>query len=222
MIPVPRPMELDKKLRDNPANLFPRRGFSRKKKRKKKSRQEDFDFWGNSWKIKHINTFRFALYNINGLPTDAKSSVHMKIIDTINKRQINYLGLLEHNNNLNVLNHHNQWKDKFRRSRTNKHAAWNVHSKSRNKILAGGTGYITNKETSHKIQKFGEDGSGLGRWVWATIDGKGTHKSCLISGCRPCEDKTDRPGTVCTQHEVVLKQKKDYQKSSISDSSLIK
>ena len=45
--------------------------------------------------------------------------------------------------------------------------------------------HITSKEISHKISKFEEDSSGLGRWVWTTMDGKQEHKTCSTAGHRP-------------------------------------
>ena len=136
--------------------------------------------------------------------------MHHKICKTIIKRQINFLGLLEHNNNFNILNHNNQWKDKFRNSKTNKLAAYNAYSKSREKTLAGGTGCIMNAEASHKIFCSGVDSSGLGRWVWAQTDGTDNNKTCSIAGYRPCIDRSNWPNTVYTQHQVALAKKKDF------------
>ena len=69
-----------------------------------------------NWKFKGKSQLRLrhTMHNVNGLPSDATHRAHKKTIKMVANGHLNFLGVLEHNNNLNTLNHNNWWKEKFK------------------------------------------------------------------------------------------------------------
>jgi hypothetical protein len=95
----------------------------------------------------------------------------------------------------------NQWKDRFKKLRTNSHCATNAHTTSNERRVFGGTAYLTSTSASHKVEKKGEDPTHLGRWSWALITGRQGIKRLIISGYRPIHDATNGVGIVYSQQQ---------------------
>jgi hypothetical protein len=58
------------------------------------------------------------------------------------KHQIDLLGMAEINVNFHKVGPTNEWKDRFKRLRTNSHCATNVHTNANEKKVHGGTAYL--------------------------------------------------------------------------------
>jgi hypothetical protein len=112
----------------------------------------------------------------------AKHEKHDQILHAISKYTLDALGLAEININYQQVGSLNQWIDRFKKLRTNKHCATNRHTTSQDKRVFGGTAYLTSPAASHKIEARGEDPTGLGRWIWALLSGRHGIKTRIISG----------------------------------------
>jgi exonuclease III len=157
--------------------------------------------WGDKLKNKALSTFRYCFVNINGLPAAAHKEKHDRITTTIEKQKIDILGLAEININFKQTGPTNQWKDRFKKLRTNSHSATNIHTTAKEKQVFGGTAYLTSKSTSNRVEAKGEDPQGLGRWTWALLSGRRGIKARIISGYRPVKDQSNKTATVFSQHE---------------------
>ena len=62
-----------------------------------------------------------------------------------------------------------------------------------------GTSVVVTEDHAHRVIDRGSDPLKLGRWSWVLIQGKGTMKLRVVSGCRPCDAKNDE-GSVMHQH----------------------
>jgi phage regulator Rha-like protein len=81
--------------------------------------------------------------DINGLPVAAYHEKHDQIIKSIEKHKMDVLGMTEININFKEVGPTNQWKDRFKKLRTNSHCATNEHTTSKEKRVFGGTAYLT-------------------------------------------------------------------------------
>jgi hypothetical protein len=119
----------------------------------------------------------------------------------LEKTKIDLLGMAEINVNFKKTGPTNQWKDRFKKLRTNSHCATNIHTTSTETQVYGGTAYLISKSTSNWVKAKGEDSHGLGRWTWALLSGRRGMKARFISGYRPVTDSSNKTATVFSQHE---------------------
>jgi exonuclease III len=117
------------------------------------------------------------------------------------KHKMDVLGMAEININFKKVGPTQQWKDRFKKLRTNSHCATNEHTTSNEKRVFGGTAYLTSAAASHKVEKKGADPTNLGRWSWALLTGRQGIKTRIINGYRPIHDTTNRVGTVYSQQQ---------------------
>jgi hypothetical protein len=157
--------------------------------------------WGDKHKHKAPSTFRYCFGNINGLPITANKEKHDRITTSMKKHQIDLLGMAEISVNFHKVGPTNQWKDRFKRLRTNSHCATNVHTNANEQKVHGGTAYLTSVTTSNRVINKGADPHGLGRWTWALLSGRQGIKTRIILGYRPVPDPSNKTGTVFSQHE---------------------
>ena len=73
--------------------------------------------WGDSYRHKQANTFRYFFNNINGLPVSVTHDCYQRIQEKIEKLHIDFLGLTEINLNLKLLPSNEQWRDRFNKSK---------------------------------------------------------------------------------------------------------
>jgi hypothetical protein len=177
--------------------------------------------WGDAYGSKQPWIFRYCFTNMNGLPSIATHERHDQIIQATTKYyKIDLLGSAEININYTRVGPTNQWKDRFKKLRTNSHCATNIHSTSQDKRLFGGTAYLTTSSASHKVENEEDDPTGLGRWTWALLSGRQGIKTTIISGYRLVRDTSNRAGTVFSQHEQFFtdqKEPRDPRKACLDD-----
>jgi predicted extracellular nuclease len=101
--------------------------------------------WGDTLKNKAVSTFRYSFANINGLPAAAHKEKHDRITTSLEKTKIDMLGMAEININFKQTGPTNQWKDRFKKLRTNSHCSTNIHTTSTETQVYGGTAYLTAK-----------------------------------------------------------------------------
>ena len=66
--------------------------------------------------------------------------------------------------------------------------AFNKNEKSgQSTRLPGGVAIKATDQVAHRVSATGHDESGLGRWTWMSIQGKGNHLLRIVTGYRPCE-----------------------------------
>jgi hypothetical protein len=145
-------------------------------------------------------TFRYSFADINGLPAAAHREKHDRITTTLEETKVDLLGMPEINVNFKQTGPTNQWKDRFKKLRTNSHFTTNIHTTSTETQVYGGTAYLTSKSTSNRVEAKGEDPHGLGRWTWALLSGRRGMKARFISGYRPVPDSSNKTATVFSQH----------------------
>jgi hypothetical protein len=150
---------------------------------------------------KRNSDFRYCFVNISGLPISMTHEKQDLITQTIENYEIDVLGLAEINLNLSRLDPHQQWQHRFSRLKTNSHCSTNTHSTSTDRVLFGGTAYLTNETTSHKVSQKGSDTTGLGRWTWLKLTGRQGITVRIINGYRPVADTSNRAGTVYSQQQ---------------------
>ena len=156
-----------------------------------------------------VGSTRVLFQNVQGLPQSPGHEKHDKLKKWIRKDDIDIVLLAE----LNLfwpavtLGHH--WRDRVRSLATNgfsSDSAWNTQEErsGHSSVQAGGTALAFLGSVSHGARASGHDPSGLGRWVWARIEGKArrhvhddesgdqlsrTQDLIVIAAYRPC-----RPG----------------------------
>jgi hypothetical protein len=72
----------------------------------------------------------------------------------------------------------------------------------------GGMGVILKGKIKHYIKDSGGDPTGLGRWTWVRIQGKGGVVLCYVSIYSPCKSKGGAL-TVWSQHKIYLQAHND-------------
>jgi hypothetical protein len=158
--------------------------------------------WGDKFKKeKAFGTFRYCFANIHGLPAGAHKEKHDRLTTTIEKQKTDLLRMAEINVNFKQTGPTNQWKDRFKKQRTNSHCTTNIHTTSKETQVYGGTAYLTAKSTNNRVEAKGEDTHGLGRWTWALLSGRRGMKTRIISGYLPVPDPSNNTATVFLQHE---------------------
>lgn len=157
--------------------------------------------WGEQLRYKAPEAFRYCFANINGLPAAAYHEKHDQITQSMEKHKMDVLGMAEININFKKVGPTQQWKDRFKKLRTNSHCATNEHTTPNEKRVFGGTAYLTSAAASHKVEKKGADPTNLGRWSWALLTGRQDIKTRIINGYRPIHDATNRIGTVYSQQQ---------------------
>ena len=146
------------------------------------------------------NNFRLCFQNINGLPVEAKNEKHQLLLSSMKEIQADYFGMIELNVNFNCIHPNSMWRERFK-IQQHTHHVYNQHSTSTAKKLYGGVGAILSDNATHRCLESGEDPSGLGRWTWSKLQGKGGMILRIVTAYRPIADQSNRPGTVFSQQE---------------------
>jgi hypothetical protein len=111
------------------------------------------------------------------------------------------LGLAEINLNFKQMIPSEQWKHRFGKLKTASKCATNIHTTSTDRRVFGGSAFLSNQETSHKIEESGIDPLELGRWTWTLLTGRQGIKTRIIHGYRPVADHSNRAGSVYSHQE---------------------
>jgi hypothetical protein len=137
-----------------------------------------------------------------GLPIDPMSEQHELLLDGISKSNFGLFGIQEINLNFTALEATAQWKRRFRSFQGFTTSTSNTHSNSQSKVLHGGNALFLQPTLTIRNQGSGHDPSGLGRWSWILLEGKQGMQTRVISGYRPVIDRSDRPSSVFSQHQL--------------------
>ena len=156
--------------------------------------------WGDNISNKEEGTFRIATHNIQGLPVNLKGEKHGQIIRMIKEQKIDYYGMSEINLNLPNISRREQWKCRFP-GKIHTAFAYNKHSTSKKKQMYGGNGCLLSTNATHRCESSETDPTELGRWIVTTLQGKQGMRLKIINGYRPIQDRSNRPGSVYSQHE---------------------
>jgi exonuclease III len=70
-----------------------------------------------------------------------------------------------------------------------RHNVHNVHNVTGTRLQWGGTGIMTKGKLKHYVMGSGGDKTGLGRWTWARIGGKGGMVLRVASTYCPCKNE---------------------------------
>ncbi len=156
--------------------------------------------WGHQLDRLASESLREIGLNVNTIPQDSQDGKNVLLRSFINEKRPDVLGMSE----LNVAWHRvplkhrlgERFKEWFPESRV--HCAWyRKYPRLKGARQPGGTAIAVFGSTCHRIDKFGHDSSGLGRWAWVRLRGKnGTHQR-IISAYRPV--KNDYPFSTYTQ-----------------------
>ena len=155
------------------------------------------------------NVIRIATYNINGFPKmDRQGTLKFARIRQ-ELQQIDCVGLSKLNRNWLKINAqqslHNQLKPWWPRQKTVQ--TWLKDHEWPSEHQQEGTSLTL---TSDKIYKYGQekgtDMSGLGRWVWQTLEGHSETKSVIIQIYRPVRNTKDNGLTFMQQRVAADKQ----------------
>jgi exonuclease III len=114
-------------------------------------------------RYKSPKAFRYCFVNINGLSAAAYHEKNDQVTKSMEKHKMDVLGMAEMNIKFKKLGPTHQWKDRFKKLRTNSHCATNEHTTSNDKRVFGGTSCLTSTSASHKVEKRGADHTNLGR-----------------------------------------------------------
>ena len=136
---------------------------------------------------------------------DHEGTKHTQLINSMKEIKADVLGIQEHNLNLQSMTGRSKWDNRFRKwSRIHTNASWNIHTKSKERHLFGGTAMFVGSDHAHKVVIHGGDDRGLGRWSWVVLQGQHGRRLRIISAYRPVTDSSNRPTSVFAQQEAVL------------------
>ena len=145
---------------------------------------------------------RIATHNINGFPKMNKQGTtkaacmkeEMKNIDCIGMSEINRNWFKTHTQQ-SLFNRLRNWWPRHKTVHT-----WLKDYEWPSEYQQGGTSLtLTSEKISKYAQEKGEDMSGLGRWVWQTIEGHSETRTVIIQAYRPTRNTKDNGSTFMQQ-----------------------
>ena len=148
------------------------------------------------------DTIRVATYNINGFPKmnrqgttkAARMREEMQHIDCVGMSEINR-NWLKINSQQSLYNRLRAWWPRQKMVHT-----WMKDYDWPSEYQQGGTCLtLTSEKISKYGQEKGEDMSGLGRWVWQTVEGHSETKTVIIQAYRPTRNTKDNGSTFMQQ-----------------------
>ena len=159
--------------------------------------------YGSYLGTKSDTLLRVAALNVGRFPLDPQGPKMTDFFNHVKKIDADILGFSEFGLNPLATEQNQQWSERTRgQFETLKtRIAFNEHAQSEEPTLWGGTGIMCMNQTAARVFETGQDPTGLGRWTWMKLRGKGMILR-VVSVYRPCDSKG--PTSVAGQHRLVL------------------
>ena len=165
---------------------------------------------GDSHTQKELGSIRLWYTNPCGLGISHNSSKSHGSFQFIkSKSKADLIGLAETNVNWNKLSNANSLysrvKSTWREFRTV--TSHNITEKM-GRCQRGGTCMFSISQVSHRVAATGKDNRGLGRWTWMELQGRGNHRTRIITAYRPgLKPHETKLTTVFDQHMRYIRKK---------------
>ena len=168
------------------------------------------DQFGDSMVCKQQHTLRTAFVNVRGVGVYAAHEKTPAIRGYMEDWDVDQMLIAEGNANWSLIKEEDSLYERFRGrwEGLNVNTAHLLKPTSPTRFQYGGVASILRNKASHKVFKSGRDKSGMGRWCWTLMQGKGGIRTRFITGYRPCKGGT--PGSVYNQQAKFMVDRKDY------------
>jgi hypothetical protein len=157
--------------------------------------------WGDRQKEKSEHSMRIGLMNIHGFPLEKSTDKLSNIASFIDSHQLDVFGMTEINTHWKNLPSDLRMEARtvgwFQKHKfvTAYHEKWDTAVP----LQFGGVSLWAMDDIVHRIDGTGIDESGLGRWVWQRLQGKGGVALRMVTAY--CPVRSSYPGSVWTQHK---------------------
>jgi exonuclease III len=167
-------------------------------------------YFGDTMTGNNGSCIRFGSINLNNMLQTSEGDE--RLFREIYRRGIQALALQEVGCNWSIMGRHQalqqRLNDTFGPYDTRAIVRHNVHDLTGTSRQWGGTGIILKGKIKHYNKGSGGDPTGLGRWTWIRLQGKGGVVFRYVSIYCPCKNK-DGVLTVWSQHKVYLQSNND-------------
>jgi len=145
--------------------------------------------WGNDFSGKPMHTIRILLQNVGGIDLTAGGSVKLAALHNfMQDHHVDIAALTECNVAWQLVDASFYPSEQTKYWWENSH--WSItHNRQEiypTKHQRGGTCLVVTNQLSYRAQRPGDDKTGLGRWCWARLRGKGDTYLRIVSIYRPC------------------------------------
>jgi len=146
--------------------------------------EEQRNRWGHDFSGKPMNTIRILLQNVGGIDLMAGGSVKLAALHTfMQDYQVDIVALTECNVAWHLVDKSSYPSEQTKFWWENSH--WSItHNRQEphpTKHQRGGTCIVVTNQLSYQAQRPGDDKTGLGRWCWARLRGKGDQYLHVVS-----------------------------------------
>ena len=159
--------------------------------------------WGSKFRVaRDPDTFRIAFQNISPQTEQANTTKTYSTARAIYEGNYDVFLFAEHGLNLRKIKPGHKWQDRMNQTYHSKPyciTACNIHESTQSGRLWGGTGMVIDSNTTSLKIEQGNDPTGLGRWCWVRLKGKGGQTVKIISAYRPVKNEKDA-GSCWRQH----------------------
>ena len=158
---------------------------------------------GSYMGYKSETLLRVAALNVGRFPIDPQEPKMNDLFSHVRKTQLDKMGFSEFGLNPLALTSHQQWSERSRGQfeMLKSRISFNEHIQGTEPTLWGGTGIMCLNRTAARVFKSGQDPTGMGRWTWMRLRGKGMNLR-IASVYRPCD--SSGPTSVSGQQHTVL------------------
>jgi endonuclease/exonuclease/phosphatase family metal-dependent hydrolase len=146
---------------------------------------------------------RVASLNVGRFPIAPQAPKMNDFFSHVRRVQPDIMGFSEFGLNPLALSRQQQWSERSRGQfeTLKSRIAFNEHVQGVEPTLWGGTGIMCMNRMAARVFETGQDPSGMGRWTWMRLRGKGMNLR-IVSVYRPCD--SSGPTSVAGQQRTIL------------------